>query len=99
ALTAMVILCLSLVLFWYLFPVQVGFKRRERLIVQASGFTAMLFGCFLFTSLHDIIINVATLFGLVALTGTFIGLRKLQWTKLFWMGMFNIILIGLNNLF
>jgi hypothetical protein len=99
ALTAMTFLCLALSLFWYYFPVQVGFKKRERLIIQLSGCLAMLFGSFLFTSLHDIIINVATLFGLVALTGTFIGLRKLQWVKLFWMGLFNIILIGLNNLF
>jgi len=40
-----------------------------------SGLTAMTIGLFLFTSLHDITINVATLLGLVALGGTFIGLE------------------------
>ena len=57
----------------------------------------MSIGMFLFTSLHDYIINIASLFGLIALTGTFIGLKKMRWTKLFWMGIFIVILIGLNN--
>jgi hypothetical protein len=98
ALTAMVVLCLTLTVFWYLFPIQVDFKKRARLLIQTAGLTAMSIGLFLFTSLHDYIINVATLFGLVALIGTFIGLRKQNLTKLFGMGLFTIVLIGLNNL-
>ena len=98
ALTAMVVLCLTLTVFWFLFPIQVAFKKSARIAIQMSGFTAMAIGLFLFTSLHDIIINVATLLGLVALTGTFIGLQKQNLMKLFRMGLFTIVLIGLNNL-
>ncbi len=47
ALTAMAVLCLTLSIFWYLFPVQVGFKKKERLTIQLSGFIAMIFGWFL----------------------------------------------------
>jgi hypothetical protein len=97
ALMAMVILCLALGVFWYLFPIQAGFEKKERRAIQVAGTTAMSIGLFLFTSLHDIIINVATLFGLVALTGTFVGLRRSGLNKLFWMGLFIIVLIGLNN--
>jgi hypothetical protein len=98
ALTAMVILCLTLSLFWYIFPLQVEFSKRTRFIIQFSGLTGMATGLFLFTSLHDIIINVATAFGLIALVGTLVGLKKLKCTRLLWMGLFIFVLIGLNNL-
>ncbi|MDB5232587.1 MAG: hypothetical protein JWN76_3392 [Chitinophagaceae bacterium] len=98
ALTGMVVLCLTLTAFWYLFPLQAGFKKRERYIIQASGFLTMATGSFIFTSLHDAVITVAGLFGLIALTGTLRGLKKLNWATLFYMGLFVVVLIGLNNL-
>jgi hypothetical protein len=88
----------TLIIFWYIFPLLVGFKARERYLIQASGCLSMVISVFIFTSLHDTIINVAGLFGLMALTGTLIGLRKLGWTALFYMGLFAVLLIGLNNL-
>ena len=97
AITAMLVLCTTLMIFWYIFPKQIAFKKASRLTIQISGFIAMSIGMFLFTSLHDYIINIASLFGLIALTGTFIGLMKLKWIKLFWMGIFIVMLIGLNN--
>ena len=48
-------------------------------------------------NLHDIIINIATVFGLIAVIGTFIGLLELKWTKLFWVGIFILPLVALNN--
>ena len=94
----MLVLSLTLILFWYIFPVRTEFKKTTRLIIQISGIAAMIIGMFLFTEQHDIIINLATLFGLVAIIGTFLGLNKLRWTKLFWMGIFNIVLVALNNI-
>jgi hypothetical protein len=58
----------------------------------------MAIGLFVITSIHDTIINVAGVFGLVALTGTLIGLWKLGWRGLFYMGIVVVGLIGLNNL-
>ncbi len=58
----------------------------------------MTIGMFLFTHLHDIVINVASLFGLIAVFGTFAGLRKLKWMSLFWLGIFNLMLVALNNI-
>ena len=98
ALTGMMILCTSLIVFWYQFPILVDFNKWARLVIQVSGLTAMAIGLFLFTSFHDMIINIATGFGLIALVGTFVGLWKLKWIKLFWMGLLSILLIGLNNL-
>jgi hypothetical protein len=98
AMSAMIILCIALALFWYIFPQQVEFKRNGRLLIQISGAAAMTTGIFLFTRLHDNIINAATLFGLIATFGTLAGLLKLKWKKLFWYGMFNLVLIILNNI-
>jgi hypothetical protein len=98
ALTAMAVLGLTLGFFWYEFPRWAKFKTKERYIVQTSGFLSMVIGLFVITSIHDTIINVAGVFGLVALTGTLIGLWKLGWRGLFYMGIVVVGLIGLNNL-
>lgn len=98
ALIAMLVLCITLATFWYLFPKQIPFKKSTRLMIQISGCLAMIIGMFLFTGFHDYIINIATCFGLIAITGTFIGLYKMKWTKLFRMGLFSIILLVLNNI-
>ncbi len=98
AMTGMFVLCLSLLFFWWLFPQKINFKKNIRLAIQISGVLTMVIGLFIFTHLHDTIINVAGFCGLVAIAGTFIGLRQLRWTKLFWLGIFNLLLIALNNL-
>lgn len=99
AMTAMVVLCVSMVIFWYLFPLQVRFGKSRRSIMQLSGFGAMTTSFFLFTSFHDIVIDVATILGLIAFGGTLAGLKKLQWKRLFRAGLFILVLIALNNLF
>ena len=98
AMTAMLVLCLTLAIFWQIFPRQIDLKKSSRLIIQISGALAMITGMFLFTDLHDTIVNVASLCGLVATIGTLIGLHKLKWTMLFLLGIFNLILVALNNI-
>lgn len=58
----------------------------------------MAIGMFLFTDLHDTIINITGLCAVVAIVGTFVGLRKLKWTGLFWLGIFNFLLVAGNNI-
>ncbi len=95
---AMLVLCITLATFWYIFPNRIPFKKRTKWLIQISGFLAVAIGIFLFTGFLDYVINIATGFGFIALIGTFTGLYKLKWNKLFWMGLFIIILIALNNL-
>ena len=97
ALLGMFVLCLTLSSFWLLFPSYTNFKNWGKLIIQISGIIAMAIGMFLFTKFHDAIINLAGLFGLIALCGTFIGLYKNKWYGLFYFGILNLLLIGLNN--
>ena len=99
AVTAMIILCMALTFFWWSFPVQINFKRYGRLTIQIAGTASMVTALFLFTDIHDIIIIIASVFGLIALIGTLMGLYKVRLNYLFIMGLFNIILVALNNYF
>lgn len=98
AFAGMCVLCLSLITFWILFPLYAGFTKRGRLIMQFSGSFAMTIGFFLFTNLHDMIINLAMLCGLIAIAGTFAGLKKLRWKGLILFGIFNLLLVVVNNI-
>jgi hypothetical protein len=60
----------------------------------------MLTAFFLLTTIdHDLAINLASAFGMIATIGTFIGLYKNKLHLLFAFGLFIILLVGLNNYF
>jgi hypothetical protein len=99
AMTAMVVLCISLAVFWYLFPMISLSKTLSVRITQFTGVAAMGTALLLNSSVdHDLITNLASLLGLMAVMGTLIGLRRLQWNVLFWFGTMNLLLVLLNNL-
>jgi hypothetical protein len=67
-------------------------------ITQLTGVAAMGTALLLNSSVdHDLITNLASLLGLMAVVGTLIGLRRLQWNILFWFGTMNLLLVLLNN--
>lgn len=98
AITAMLILCSTLTFFWLLFPKHTNLSNNLKLIIQISGALSMITAFFLFTDMnHDLITNLASFFGFVATAGTFIGLFKIRWYRLFILGLFNLLLVALNN--
>ncbi|HEY5772623.1 MAG TPA: hypothetical protein VIS75_08340 [Chitinophagaceae bacterium] len=98
AVTAMFILFLSLSTFWILFPALTHLKKYHRLLIQVAGTVCMLTSFLLLTSIdHDLAINTSSAFGLIAMTGTLIALYKLKWKWLFAMGLFDLLLVALNN--
>lgn len=66
--------------------------------MQISGLISMATGMLIFTRLHDIIINITGLCAVIAIAGTFAGLRKLRWKRLFWLGIVNLLLIAVSNI-
>ena len=98
ALLAMCVLSCSLALFWIIFPSFPGFNIRSRIVMQAAGIISMIIGMFSFTNYHDIVINMATITGLIPLTFTLVGLYKAAWRRLYWSGLFILVLIVLNNI-
>ncbi len=98
AMTGMFILCFTLSIFWFLFSKYIFVGKQLKLIIQISGIISMIIASLLFTNInHDLITNLASLFGLIATIGTYIGLYKSRWYGLFAFGLFNLILVGLNN--
>jgi hypothetical protein len=98
AMTGMFVICLALSFFWLVSSTYMTISKRLKLVIQISGSFAMIVVSLLFTSFnHDAVINIASLLGIIATTGTLIGLYKSKWLGLFYFGLLNILLVGLNN--
>jgi len=98
AMTGMFILCLTLIFFWFLFPRHINVSKTLKRVIQISGTVAMSIAFFLFTNIdHDLVTNLASIFGLIATIEVFVGLYKAKWLKLFTFGLLNILLVVLNN--
>lgn len=98
AITAMFILGLSLFTFWISFPALTQLKKYHKLLIQLAGTVCMLTSFLLLTSIdHDLAINTSSAFGLIAIFGTLIALYQLKWKWLFAIGLFDLLLVVLNN--
>lgn len=91
------VLAITLSFFFYIFPKEAGIKKPRATVIQITGILSMMFVTLLFTPFHDAVINVSGVLGLVALLYIFITLYNTHRRKLFWFGMFNLLLIALNN--
>lgn len=98
ALAALLMLCLTLVVFWYWFPVFAGMGKTKIQIIRYAGIAAMATAFFLFMGPHDMIINAASFFGLVSVFGTLSGLHHLKWKGLLSLGIFNLSMVVINNI-
>lgn len=96
AVVSWIILCFSLAIFWYHLPKLFSINSNWKKIIQISGVMAMLIAVFLFTSLHDIVIQAAGLASLAALTGALLGFYRTGLYGYFWTGLFCVLLMGLN---
>ncbi len=96
AISAMILLCTSLVVFWYYLPKLFEPDIRYGHIIQRTGMTSMMIPPFLFTSYHDTVINMGGGLGVIALVLTFINLYKSKFYKLFVVGILCLILCILN---
>jgi hypothetical protein len=98
AIAGMFILGLALSVFWILFPAETQLKIYHRLLIQIAGTVGMITSFLLLTKIdHDIAINTSSAFGLIAMLGTMIALYQLKWKVLFAFGIFDLLLIALNN--
>lgn len=98
AMAGMFILCATLTFFWIRIPKFLAPGKLIRLSTQISGTLAMFVAFFLFTTIdHDLITNIASFFGLIAIAGTLAGLYKNKWYGLLALGLVNLIFVGLNN--
>lgn len=98
ALFAMIVLSVALSTFWLLFSANSRIGRMLRYIIGVSGVLSMVVGFFLFTATdHDLVTNLASAFGLVAVIGTLTGLYIMRCSGLFAYGLINLLLVAANN--
>lgn len=97
ALTAMLVLCGSLSVFWWLLPHLHPTQTRFVRLSQWMGVLSMVIVLFIGTPWHDAVMNTAGCFGLLALTATFLGLYRSRLFTLIAFGLFCMVLVVLNN--
>ena len=69
AITSMIILCFSLMLFFIQFARKQATSSFWRLVIPISGITSMLFTILLVTKYHDLMTSISSIFGAIAVIG------------------------------
>jgi hypothetical protein len=98
ALIAMIVLALTLTSFWHLSALRLSTSRKSRPLIQVSGTLSMLILILLSSSYHDVVINLASVFGLIAFLKTMAELKRRKLTRLWCFGVFNLALVATNNI-
>ncbi|SHJ13297.1 hypothetical protein [Algibacter luteus] len=93
---ALGILCFSLILFWYQLSKLFDRKNRSQTIMSIAGMLSMLITLFLASGIHDFIIRIAGVFGVIALLISFIELYKANYYKLLLIGIICLLLFLTN---
>lgn len=95
---AMYILAASLQFFWMLIAFLTAKSKPLRTVVIISSVSCTVFISSLAVSdLHDLLVNLASLAGLIVTICTMFVLYKLKWNSLFFYGLMNILLVVINN--
>ncbi len=97
AILAMIVLAFSLIIFWNNIAGLFVYRKSSSLITQYCGTGSMLVLPFLFTGLHDPVINIAGLLGCIAIIALLVNLYKYKMYFLFLLGIFCLLLCGVNN--
>jgi hypothetical protein len=97
AVAAMVVLIASLAGFWAICARLLFSKRGTRVLLISAGLLCVATLAFLSTAFHDAVINISGAFGLIAMVICYVGIYKKGWNLLLAFGIFNILLLALNN--
>ncbi len=97
AITAMMILCFSLLVFFIRFANTFASGKFWKNLIRITGTISMIFAMLIFTKYHSIMIALASLFGLFALIGIIKEVYSSNYTFLKMGGLLCIFLLVLNN--
>ena len=97
AITAMFVLAISLIIFWYHIPRLFGDKKTGSLVISYCGVSSMLVVPFMFAGLHDTVMNVAGLLGCIAIAVLLTRLYHHKMYGSFIHGILCILLCAANN--
>lgn len=97
AITAMFVLAISLAIFWYQAPLLFQNRKMDSLLIRYFGIGSMLVLPLLLRGIHDSVINLAALLGCIAIVALLLNLYRYKMNRLFYMGLFCLLLCGINN--
>jgi hypothetical protein len=92
AITATIIVCTSLIFFWYYLPKDFAVGTFNKATIRVSGIISMIIAMFIFTRYHSEALTYSGFFGGIAFIATFLGLYKSRWYKIFWLGIFCLVM-------
>lgn len=95
AILALMVLSSSLICFWYYFTVI--YNSNGRLVIRFSGILSAVLMIFLFIGPHDLVINLSSTLGLIAITGALLTLFRERLYTFFWLGLFCLALCVIND--
>lgn len=93
----MLVLAATMMIFWWINARLLPLSKKEARVMLSSGIPAALVMIFIFTDLHDQVINVSGILAAPALWLTLAGLHRKGWKILWAWGAANIVLVLLNN--
>ena len=99
AIVGITILCGSMIAFFFQFANHFEKNKNWKMAIKISGALAMLSATFIFTEYHDVMTTILSFGGIVVIIGMIRALHANQLTFLMVMGIFCMIIIGLNNFF
>ena len=93
----MIILWLSLLVFFYMFSQTLSTNQIWKKVIQISGTISLIFASLLFTKLHDFVTTLSSIIGLFALIGIILGVAKSNLILYKITGIASMILLLINN--
>ncbi len=99
AVFAMFLLCISMLIFFFMFANAFASSSRWRKAMKICGTISMIFAALIFTKYHNLMIILSSAFGLVPSFGIILGIAKSDMNFYKITGLLCIFLLLLNNLF
>ena len=97
AITAMVMMCLGLMIFFIQFAAKFTKHKVWRYLIQISGTLAMIFAILTFTPYHALMIALSSFFGLIVLVGIIREVYNSDMTLMKIGGVISVLLLLINN--
>jgi hypothetical protein len=97
AIAGMAVLAIVFISTWLLSARVLLQSKPAQRVMQATAVLSMLPLVFLTTEYHDQLLMLTALFGLVAMGLVYAALYRARKHGLFWFGLFNVLLIAVNN--
>jgi len=97
AITAMIILCVSLAIFFIQFAQKFAQNRFWKFTIKVFGILAMTFAVLIYTKYHDLMTTLSSIFGIFVVVGIVWEVYKSKLNLFKIGGIVCVILLGIKN--